>query len=41
MTEEKHYQNLMPDPGKSPPEIIFDDTIIAGITPMVRGAPFD
>ena len=32
---------FMPDPKKAPPTIVFNDTIISGITPMEVGAPFD
>ncbi len=35
------YETFMPDPHKAPPTIVFDDTIISGITPMQKGSPFD
>ena len=35
------YTDYMPDPQKTPPEILFADALLAGTTPMSKGAPFD
>ena len=35
------YRGLIPDPHLPPQTIFFDDTVIAGITPMQRGKPYD
>ncbi len=32
---------VIPDPSKKPPTIFFEDSLVAGITPMRRDAPFD
>jgi len=32
---------VIPDPSKKPPTIFFEDSLVAGITPMCRNAPFD
>lgn len=33
--------SFIPDPTRTPPEILFFDSIIAGITPMVKQMPYD
>lgn len=36
-----HQDSLIPDPTLTPPEILFFDSIIAGVTPMVKHMPYD
>lgn len=33
--------SLIPDPTRTPPEILFFDSTIAGITPMIKDMPYD
>lgn len=33
--------NYIPDPSRNPPEILFYDFMIAGVTPMVKMMPYD
>lgn len=36
-----HYTKFMPDPYAPPPHIYFSDSMVAGLTPIERGKPFD